>query len=185
MTRERKKTMARRNRSAGFTLIELMLTLVIMAILITVGVPSFVDFIASQHVRTTASDIVGDMSFARAEAIKESRRSILAPLTADWKDGWQVCVDLNANNSCEDAEVRKRATPIAGRTKVCATPNEAIAFRPDGRIVRTTAPSAVDGIRVSHDLDDADPTNDRVRLVFLGVSGRPSMEIQDGGTACP
>jgi type IV fimbrial biogenesis protein FimT len=176
-------TMTRRKHSAGFTLIELMMTLVIMAIVITVGAPALADFVAAQRVRTAASDMMGDMSLARAEAIKESRRAILAPLTTDWKDGWQVCVDLNGDNSCQAAEVRKIGSPISGRTKMCATPAGAIVFRPDGRVMGVRGPG--DGLRVSHDLDDSDPSNDQVRFIFLGLSGRPSMQIQEGGTVCP
>ena len=179
--------MAKRTMSRGFTLIELMITLVILAVVITIGVPSLSEFVASQHVRTTASDIMADMAFARAEAIKESRVAIMTPINAaDWKDGWRICVDLDGGGDCDvPGEVRKTATPISGRTKVCATPNEPIVFRPDGRVTRVTAPTATDGIRVSDDLGDAVTTNDKVRLIFLGVSGRPSVAVQDGGTVCP
>lgn len=179
--------MTRIGTSAGFTLIELMITLVILAIVITVGVPGFTDFIAAQRVRTTASDIMADMAFARAEAIKESRPVIMAPITTgNWKDGWRICVDLDGGGDCDvPGEVRKTATPVPGRTKVCATPDEPIVFRPDGRITRVTASTAADGIRVSDDLGDAATANNRSRLVYLGVSGRPSVEVQDGGTVCP
>ena len=176
--------------SRGFTLIELMITLVILAIVITIGVPSFNDFIASQRVRTTASDLMADMAFARAEAIKESRRVVMERLsgaTSTWKDGWNICVDLDGNNACSAGEVRKSATPLSGRTKMCATTaelNDSIIFRPDGRIVRTTAVAATDGILISDDFDDTNTGNNRARLVYLGVSGRPSVEIQDGGAAC-
>jgi type IV fimbrial biogenesis protein FimT len=176
----------------GFTLIELMVTLVIMALVITIGVPGLTDFIASQRVRTTASDLVADMSLARAEAIKESRQAImerLAGATSTWKDGWRICVDLNGNGTCEAAEVRKATTPVPGRTAVCATTadlDDRIVFRPDGRVLRTLAPGANDGIRVSDDNGDTATGNDRIRLIFLGISGRARMEIQDSvGTACP
>jgi type IV fimbrial biogenesis protein FimT len=174
----------------GFTLIELMITLVILGILITVGVPSLADFVATQRVRTTASDLMADMAFARAEAIKESRRVIMqrvAGATSTWKDGWNICVDLNGDNTCSAGEIRKSATPLSGRTKMCATTAELgnnIVFRPDGRIVRNTAVAANDGILISDDFDDGNAANNRARLVFLGVSGRPSMQIQDGGASC-
>jgi type IV fimbrial biogenesis protein FimT len=174
--------------SLGFTLIELMITLVILAIVITVGVPSFNDFIASQRVRTAASDVMADMAFARAEAIKESRRTVMESLggAGTWKNGWRICVDMNNDGDCDTADpVRKTTTPVAGRAKVCASPDEAIVFRPDGRVIRATAPTANDGIRVSDDLGDTNASNDRVRLVILGVSGRPSVVVQDGGAACP
>lgn len=182
----------------GFTIIELMITLVVAALLITVGVPGLADFVASQRIRATTSDIMADMAYARAEAIKESRTAILERLggvSGTWKSGWQVCVDFDNNGSCSNTEVRKATTNVPGRSKVCATAtdfNDRILFRPDGRVNRTSAPGANDGIKVSDDINDADTTNDRVRLIFLGLSGRARMEIQDNdannptrGTACP
>ena len=114
--------MARRGRSAGFTLIELMITLVIMAIVLTVGVPSFIDFIATQRVRTAASDLAADMAFARAEAIKESRWVIMEPIggAGTWKDGWRIWVDLDNSRTRAAAEDRKTATGVSSRGKVCA-----------------------------------------------------------------
>jgi len=185
-------------RSRGFTLIELMITLVIMALVITVGIPSLTEFVAAQRVRTAASDLVADIALARAEAIKESRPAILERLTGatgTWKDGWRVCVDFDRNGSCGTAEVRKVTTAISGRSRVCATAADLanrIVFRPDGRIVRVGTPGANDGLKVSDDYADADTSNDRIRLVFLGVSGRARIEVQDNdpenptrGTACP
>ena len=173
-------------RSTGFTLLELMITLVIMAIVITVGLPSFNDFIAAQRVRTTASDIMSDIAFARAEAIKESRRVVMERVpgpTGTWKDGWRICIDVNGDGDCDATDlVRKIANPVGGRTRVCADPDAPLVFRPDGRLMG--ARDATDGIRVSDDLGDGDVTNNRTRLVFIGVSGRPSVEIQDGVVGC-
>ena len=80
-----------------------------------------------------------------------------------------------------------RNVSLSGRTKMCATTAELgnnIVFRPDGRIVRNTAVAADDGILISDDFDDGNAANNRARLVFLGVSGRPGMQIQDGGASC-
>ena len=183
---------------AGFTLIELMITLTIMALVITVGIPSLSSYVNAQRVRTAASDLVADMAFARAEAIKESRQAIMERVTGatgTWKDGWRICVDVDSDGTCDAAEVRKIGSPLSGRSKVCSTTSDLdtrIVFRPDGRVIRDSAPGANDGIKVSDDNDDADTANDRIRLIFLGVSGRARMEIQDNdpdhptrGTACP
>jgi len=181
----------------GFTLIELMITLVILAVLITVGVPSLTDFISTQRVRTTASDLISDMAFARAEAIKESRQVFferVAGTTNTWKDGWRICVNLNgpADTACDNNEIRKVTTTVPGRTKVCALTadsNDRITFRPDGRVSGSTVNA---GLKVSDDNGDSATANDRIRAVFIGISGRANMEIQDNspadptrGTACP
>ena len=133
-------------------------------------------------------DIMADLAYARAEAIKESRRAIMqraAGATNTWKDGWQICVDLDGDNDCAAAEVRKTTSPIGGRTRVCTTDAalaNTIVFRPDGRM---NAPTNNVGILISDDRDDADASNNRARLVLLGLSGRASVQIQDGGATCP
>jgi hypothetical protein len=78
---------------------------------------------------------------------------------------------------------------------VCSTTNDfndRIIFRPDGRVVRTVAAAANDGLKVSDDNADGATDNDRIRLIFIGISGRARMEVQDNdpanptrGTACP
>jgi type II secretion system protein H len=188
--------------NSGFTLVELMITLVIMAIVITVGLPSFNDFVASQRVRTAASDLAADMAFARAEAIKESRPVVVEPIAGpgDWRRGWRIWVDIDGDRLLGANETRKIGDPIAGRSAVCgpATLNSGIVFRPDGRAafpnttLATLAPVGdTDGIKVSDDLGDAAPANDRVRTVFIGISGRATVQIQDPGysatprAACP
>jgi type IV fimbrial biogenesis protein FimT len=184
--------------NAGFTLIELMITIAIVAILITVGVPSMTEFAAQQRVRTAASDLAGDMALARAEAIKESRRAILERIdgaTGTWKDGWRICVDLDGNGSCSAAEDRKRTTPLGGRIEVCASNSDfdrRISFRPDGRILPPGTPTANDGIKISDALGDSDYKNDKIRLLVLGVSGRALMINNDSDprvaakdTPCP
>ncbi|MGH8670495.1 MAG: pilus assembly FimT family protein, partial [Burkholderiales bacterium] len=61
----------------GFTLIELLIVISIAAILVTVGIPSFREFIADQRVRVAASDLAGELSLVRAEAIKRNRPVVI------------------------------------------------------------------------------------------------------------
>ena len=56
----------------GFTLIELMVTLVVVAVLVTIGAPAFTTFIANQRLSTQANDLISDLVFARSEAVKRS-----------------------------------------------------------------------------------------------------------------
>jgi prepilin-type N-terminal cleavage/methylation domain-containing protein len=184
-----------RDSLSGFTLIELIVTVAIMGVVLTVGVPALSGFIASQRVRTAVSDTAADLAFARAEAIKESRQAIierLAGATGTWKDGWRICVDLDRNGSCSNGEDRKVTQALGGRIKVCSTATEfdtRIVFRPDGRVVRASAPGANDGLKVSDDLSDSAASNDYIRSIVIGVSGRPLVIKQDGGsgggTPCP
>jgi prepilin-type N-terminal cleavage/methylation domain-containing protein len=178
------------SRAAGFTLIELMIALVIVAILITVGIPSLTEFVASQRLRTLVADVTSDVAFARAEAIKESRQVIMERLaggaTNSWKDGWRICVDLNRDTVCDANEIRKMMQPVGGRIRVCSLTNtfrDRIVFRPDGRLVLAAGPAANEGITFSDDMGDGDATNDLIKTLSFGIAGRPlTVRQQDSGT---
>lgn len=75
----------------GFTLLELMVTIAIVAILAAVGVPSFVSLIASQKLKTAASTLQASLNLTRAEALKRNANVTLSPRQAgQWNAGWQI-----------------------------------------------------------------------------------------------
>jgi type IV fimbrial biogenesis protein FimT len=75
----------------GFTMIELMVTVTIIAVMLGLGVPSFRNFIAGQKVKTASQDLMTALVIARSEAIKRNASVTVAPLTADtWVSGWTV-----------------------------------------------------------------------------------------------
>jgi type IV fimbrial biogenesis protein FimT len=81
--------MARRSQR-GFNLIELMVTLTVLAVLITLGVPSFSDWLQTQRIRSAAEAIVNGMQIARGEAIKQNQPVVLG-LEPGLGTGWTVC----------------------------------------------------------------------------------------------
>ena len=100
------------NRSNGFTLIELMITLVIVAIVLAIGVPSFQGMMRNNRIAAHTNDFLGSLNLARSEAIKRGVgwRVVLCPAIVDsdnldntvcsgsaWGDGWVVFVDADAN----------------------------------------------------------------------------------------
>ena len=83
----------------GFTLVELAVTLVVAAILLAVGVPSFTGFIRNVEITTTANDFFAAINLARTEAIQRGLRVDMVPSDAggDWSKGWVIFVDENHN----------------------------------------------------------------------------------------
>jgi type IV fimbrial biogenesis protein FimT len=109
--------MNRHKTQRGFTLTEMMVVIAIVAILMTIGVPSYRYISNSYRMTGEVNGLLGDAQFARSEAIKEGQQVILCTSTdgatcagvTTWQVGWIVCVDLNNDNTCDNAEPVLRA----------------------------------------------------------------------------
>lgn len=101
-------------REKGFTLMELLITLVLIGILAGVGIPAYFNVITTNRMAAEMNAFVGDLQLARSEAIKEGADASLcaadpavnAPTptnphclgagTTDWSQGWVVYVGAPA-----------------------------------------------------------------------------------------
>ena len=170
----------------GFTLIELITVLLIAAILAAVGVPMLSDFVADQRVRTTASDIAAEFAFARAKALEQSRRVFMERTGVSWNDGWRIYADLNNSGTFDAGEELKVFNGFpAGNMYVCSTVADFadnLVFRPDGRVVRTSAVGANDGLFIVDTKGDAVLANNKIRGILFGASGRAAVVRMNGVT---
>lgn len=174
----------------GFTLIELMIVVTILGIFLTIGMPALSEFVADQRVRTVTSNIVAEIAFARAKSIESSRRVIMQQVGGGWGSGWRIYADVNANGAYDvgvDTELKLFEGFAPGNIYTCSTVPEfatQIIFRPDGRVVRTTAPTANDGIYVVDIMKDTALANNKIRAVMFGLSGRTTV-VKKNGEAPP
>lgn len=86
---------------SGLTLVELMITLVVIAIALTVAVPGFTNFIRGNRVTSQANEFLVSLTFARSEAIKRGRPVAVCASSDqatcsgsnDWDAGWIAFTD--------------------------------------------------------------------------------------------
>ncbi len=96
-----------KSRPGGFTLVELMVTLTVLAILVGVALPSFRDMILNNRRTAIVNDLVSSLLLARSEAIKRGQPvSVCASSPGgssncaggtNWTQGWVVFVDPDGN----------------------------------------------------------------------------------------
>ena len=62
----------------GFTLIELMVTVAVLAIVLTIAVPSFSNLIQSSRTNALVNELNGTLQIARSEALKRRKNVIVS-----------------------------------------------------------------------------------------------------------
>ena len=90
--------------SRGFTLIELMITLSIAAVLMVVAVPSFVLYKKNAELTSIANTLLAATNAARGEAMKRGMSAMVVPTNngSDWTTCWVVFVDKNNSRTYSD-----------------------------------------------------------------------------------
>jgi type IV fimbrial biogenesis protein FimT len=80
------------NRQQGFTLVELIVALAIVAIVLTLGVPGFNDLIRNNRMTAQVNQVVSALALARSEAVKRGASVDVSTTSggANWKNGWTV-----------------------------------------------------------------------------------------------
>jgi type IV fimbrial biogenesis protein FimT len=97
---------------AGLSLTELVVSITIASILMAIGVPSYRYVTYSNRVSTEINSLLGDMQYARSEAVKEGWMVTMCPAlntqynacagTSNWNNGWIIFSDVNSNQSVAD-----------------------------------------------------------------------------------
>jgi type IV fimbrial biogenesis protein FimT len=133
----------------GFNLVELMITITVLAVAVAAGLPEFSKFVKDIKLGGTASDLRADVQFARSEAIRRNARVLVCPRSnatsstcattvaaTTWANGWLVCYDLDANGVCDTATAtdpnptRRHAAILT--PQVISGPAATVIFHPTG-----------------------------------------------------
>ncbi len=110
-------------KQTGFSLIELIITLVIGSILLSWGVPAYRDFVRRQQAVALANDILGELALARSAAIDRGVLTRFAPVDpTDWSEGIKIITDANGNGIKDPGDqVLRRTNRIPEAFKLEAT----------------------------------------------------------------
>ena len=137
-----------RTRVTGFTLVELMVTIAIVAILLAVAFPSFEGSMRSNRVATASNELLASFSLARSEAIRSPEGSGMCTSTSGttcdagstWNDGWIIWIEGSGDDApggtgdrvVRYVEANDRLTFAATSSGTSTT---LIRFDPRGRMV--------------------------------------------------
>lgn len=130
------------SRGKGFTLIELMVVISLVAILLALGLPSFQSTIRSNRLATQTNQLIASIALTRSEALRTSRGAAMCPSTngtacgGTWSNGWLIWADVDGDATIDGSEPIVRY--VQGNSTIGLTSSDgdvAIAFNGRGGAV--------------------------------------------------
>lgn len=102
----------------GFTLIELLVTIMLISVFAMIALPDFAGWIKSERLIAQNNDLISDIGFARAEAMRRGVRVVLCPTVnqtscaSNWSAGRMIFVDTNRDMELSAGEEIVRVRSI-------------------------------------------------------------------------
>ena len=127
---------------SGATLLELVVTLAVVAVLVSLAIPGFAFVAQTTRLAGATNDLVAALHLSRSEAIKRSGRTVLCASASGvscsdsaWDRGWIIFHDANKNASIDPGEqVISRHTSLSPDLRVTGNQfvSRYISFVPSG-----------------------------------------------------
>jgi len=157
-------------KSAGFTLIELLTALAILGILISLGLPSFIQMLRNAEIRAAAESVSNGLQRARAEAVSRNTRVkfVLGTGTAWTVDYVTKPVPTDPPIDSRESNEGSENTRVSSSLASDATAATTITFNQLGQVVANA---------------DASKTLAQVNFVATGANQGLRVTIGDGGSA--
>ena len=172
----------------GFTLVELLITIVVVTILLATGVPSFMEFTKNNRLTAQANSLVISIQVARSEAVKRGTGAVICASTDqatcsasdDWSTGWIVFSDVGQDGNldvgggnCVTDDCIVRTSGSIQKATLDGGGTDNIRFLPDGRTTNVATTTIT--------LAAADCTHNQVRDITITTQGHTVVTTRD----CP
>ncbi len=186
----RRSSAARLRAVSGFTLLELMVTVVCAAIIAAVAVPSFESTINNSRLASASNELLVSLQTAKIEAMRYNRRAVVclstnptaanptcAAANATNATGWITFLDANRDAAFNAGDSLLRRSTLPAKVRAIASSNVpngvAVTFRSDGFVRNATNQTYLGAIDLC--MEVRRPA-EHIRRLNLGRAGRVAVE---------
>lgn len=171
-------------RPDGFTLIEMMVTVIVLGVVVALAAPSFTESVRRNRMVTAANELSAALQTARMEAIRRNARVELCPTTdggscggSDWSRLAIIATKSGETEVVRDVQLA-RGVVILASSNVAA--GDSIVFPPSG-FARIGTSNALSG-SLSACMADMRDTNNTIDVEVS--AGRIGTSRREGGETC-
>lgn len=169
-------------RSQGFTIIEIMISVMILAALAFLAAPAMRDLIQKNKIEVTSTSIMRSIVAARSEAISRNQPVVMCSSTdgatcstGGWDEGWISYADVDDDSTLDVGEEVFGVFQVVDPVTVRST-----AFNPN--IMSFNSDGTLDQV-VSFRACGSDADTENAYTVSISVTGRP--RSSKGTASCP
>ena len=164
----------------GYTLLGLLITLSLTALLATLSAPVFSDLAMKARLDVATDRLHSAVRHTRSAAVARGARVVMRATGDDWRDGWTLFVDRNADGHYQSGEYRLRAAnPLPASITITANAGigEALHYQADGGTRRPSGSLQMGTLHVCQ--YGAAGALRASRAIIINASGRPRIERPD------